>query len=136
MKKAMNSALVYLILALGAGVFYREFTKANHFSGQTTLGVLHPHLLLLGTGICLLVAFVFKNTQPKHHHTFFTLYQVALPMMIITMGLRGIVQVKAISLSKALDASLSGIAGLSHLLLAVSLVYFLLAIRKNYLQES
>lgn len=48
MKKIINTAMIYLALGLAAGVFYREFTKWNGFTGKTTLGVVHTHLLVLG----------------------------------------------------------------------------------------
>lgn len=34
--KLVNTALVYALLAMAGGVFYREFTKFNGFSGRTT----------------------------------------------------------------------------------------------------
>ena len=36
MKKYANSALVYAVLAMVGGVFFREFTKFNAFDGATT----------------------------------------------------------------------------------------------------
>ena len=76
MKKVMNSAIVYFILAMISGVFYREFTKWWDFSGATTLNVLHTHLLILGTGVALLLSFVFKKQQPKHFNRLFFGYEV------------------------------------------------------------
>ncbi len=49
MKKIMNASLIYFVWAMVGGVFYREFTKWNGYTEPTTLGVLHVHLLLLGT---------------------------------------------------------------------------------------
>lgn len=48
MKKYANSALVYAILAMVGGVFYREFTKFNGFTGTTSLGFVHTHYFALG----------------------------------------------------------------------------------------
>ena len=46
----LGATTVYIVLGLGAGLFYREFTKANGFpdglSGQ--LAVAHTHILTLG----------------------------------------------------------------------------------------
>ena len=42
----MNSALLYAILAMAGGVFYREFTKFNGFTARTTLSVVHTHYFL------------------------------------------------------------------------------------------
>ena len=49
MKKLWNTAFIYFWLAMAGGVFYREFTKFNDYSGKTVLGLLHVHLLVLGT---------------------------------------------------------------------------------------
>lgn len=48
MKYYINSALVYAILAMVGGVFYRKFTKYNGFSDKTYRGVVHTHYFLLG----------------------------------------------------------------------------------------
>ena len=48
MKKYLNLSLGYAVAAMAGGVFYREFTKLNGFTGVTTLGKVHPHLFLLG----------------------------------------------------------------------------------------
>ena len=48
MKRYMNSALLYAVLAMVGGVFYREFTKFNGFTGKTALGVVHTHYFVLG----------------------------------------------------------------------------------------
>ena len=48
MRKYANSALVYAILAMVGGVFYREFTKFNGFTGTTSLGFVHAHYFALG----------------------------------------------------------------------------------------
>ena len=39
MKRYMNMALLYAVLAMVGGVFYREFTKINGFTAKTTLAV-------------------------------------------------------------------------------------------------
>lgn len=61
MKRYMNMALVYAILAMVGGVFYREFTKFNGFTGRTTLGVVHTHYFLLGMVFFLLLLLLGKE---------------------------------------------------------------------------
>ncbi|MEG2421782.1 MAG: DUF2871 family protein, partial [Oscillospiraceae bacterium] len=56
MKKYLNLSLIYAIAAMVGGVFYREFTKFNGYTGVTALGKVHTHLFLLGMVIFLLVA--------------------------------------------------------------------------------
>ena len=58
MKKLWNLAFGYFLAAMAGGVFYREFTKYFGFTGETALGYLHVHLLVLGTVLFLfLLAF-------------------------------------------------------------------------------
>ena len=55
MKRYMNFAFLYSILAMCGGVFYREFTKFNNFMGKTTLAVVHTHYFMLGMVFFLLL---------------------------------------------------------------------------------
>lgn len=61
MKRLMNASIVYAILGLMGGVFYREFTKMNGFTGFTTLSVVHSHYLMLEMVLFLLLVVVEKN---------------------------------------------------------------------------
>lgn len=61
MKRYMNMALLYAVLAMVGGVFYREFTKFNGFTGKTTLGVVHTHYFMLGM-VFFLLLFCWKRT--------------------------------------------------------------------------
>lgn len=47
MKRLMDASIVYGVLGLIGGVFYREFTKFNGFTDFTTLSVVHTHYLML-----------------------------------------------------------------------------------------
>ena len=61
MKRYMNTALLYAVLAMAGGVFYREFTKFNGFDERTTLSVVHTHYFLLGMVFFLLLLLLEKN---------------------------------------------------------------------------
>lgn len=134
MKKIMNTSLIYFVLAMAGGVFYREFTKWNGYTEPTTLGVLHVHLLVMGTVLFLLIALFAKVTDLGKNSLFkkfFVLYNVALPFMVVIMLIRGIVQVLAIDLGKMGNGMLSGFAGLSHITMMVSLLMLLIALKKE-----
>ena len=134
MKKIMNTSLIYFVLAMADGVFYREFTKWNGYTEPTTLGVLHVHLLVMGTVLFLLIALFTKVTDLEKNSLFkkfFVLYNVALPFMVVMMLIRGIVQVLAIDLGKMGNGMLSGFAGLSHITMMVSLLMLLIALKKE-----
>ena len=73
-----RSALVYALCNLVGGLFYRQFTKAFAFEGETTLSVVHTPYFVLG--------------------------------MVFMLALL------------ALEASMSGLAGLGHIPLSVALI--------------
>lgn len=138
MKKIMNTSLIYFVLAMAGGVFYREFTKWNGYTEPTTLGGLHVHLLVLGTGVFLLAALFAKVTELEKNSLFkkfFVLYNLALPFMVVMMLIRGIVQVLSIDLGKMGNGMLSGFAGLSHIGMMVALLMLLIAVKREMLGE-
>lgn len=55
MKRYMNASLLYALLAMVGGVFYREFTKFNGFTARTALGVVHTHYFLLSVSMVMLL---------------------------------------------------------------------------------
>lgn len=133
MKKYVNLSFVYAIFALICGVFYREFTKLNGFTGKTTLGVMHVHLFVLGTILFLIIGLysIMTNIETqKEFKRFFTLYNISLPFMVIMFMVRGIVQVLGMEVSTGMNAAISGIAGISHILMMVSIVFLFLALKK------
>ena len=135
MKKILNTAMVYFALAIAAGVFYREFTKWNGYTGITVLGYVHTHLFVLGM-ILFLVITLFCKQEPalskdKRFRSFYILYNIALPFMACVMLVRGIMQVRNVDLTKSVVALISAFAGISHILLTVSLGVFFAALKKD-----
>ena len=133
MKRYMNLSLVYAVLAMAGGVFYREFTKFNGFTGKTTLGVVHPHYFLLGMVFFLLLLLLEKNfgfTGPKTGRVLIA-YQVGLNLTTVMFVVRGVTQVLGTSLSSGMTAAISGMAGIGHIILGVSLVVLLVQIRRS-----
>ncbi|MEG2897759.1 MAG: DUF2871 family protein, partial [Eubacterium sp.] len=76
MKKLINTAFVYAILGMIGGVFFREFTKFNGFTGRTTLGVVHLHLFVLGMIFFLIIALFNKDYHLVDHKNFNVFYGV------------------------------------------------------------
>ena len=132
MKRYANAALAYALLAMAGGVFYREFTKFNGFTGKTTLSVVHTHYFLLGMVFFLLLLLLEKSLRFSGEKTGRTLalYHVGLNVTGAALVARSVAQALSLPLSRGLDASISGIGGIGHLLLGVSLVLLLLRIRK------
>ena len=133
MKKYVNVSLVYAVAAMAGGVFYREFTKFNQFTGVTALGKVHTHLFLLGMLVFLLVALFagrLELEKQKGFALFMKLYNVGVPLTAVMMLVRGVTQVLALPLSRGASAAISGVAGVGHILPGVGLVLLLLSLRK------
>lgn len=133
MKRYMNSALLYAIMAMAGGVFYREFTKFNGFTAKTTLSVVHTHYFLLGMVFFLLLLVLEKSlsfTGAKTGRVLLT-YHIGLNLTAIMLVVRGVTRVLGLTLSSGMDAAISGMAGIGHILLGVSLVLLLLQIRRG-----
>ena len=61
MKRYANASLLYALIAMAGGVFYREFTKFSGFTGKTALSVVHTHYFLLGMVFFLLLLLLEKS---------------------------------------------------------------------------
>lgn len=134
MKKYFNAAIVYASLALAGGVFYREFTKYTAFTGKTNLAFLHTHYFMLGMFFFLALALLeraFAFSAQKGIKTWITLYHVGLNITTMCLFLRGLAQATETTLSTAISGSLSGVAGIGHILLGTSIMALLILIRRS-----
>lgn len=132
MKRLYYAALVYMILGLVAGLYYRELTKAEDFTGDTQLAVTHTHLLALGMLTFLIVLALeklFSLSQSKLFSPFFWCYNAGLVITVAMMTVHGTLTV----LGQEASAAISGIAGLGHILLTVGLILLFLALGKRVL---
>ena len=133
MKRYINTTLLYAILAMGGGVFYREFTKFNGFTAKTTLSVVHTHYFLLGMVFFLLLLLLEKNFSFTNAKTgrVLAVYHIGLNLTAVMLVVRGVTQVLAPTLSSGMSAAISGIAGIGHILLSVSLMLVLVQIKRS-----
>ena len=132
MKRYLNLSLVYAVAAMAGGVFYREFTKLNGFDGVTALGKVHAHLFLLGTIVFLLVALFAAQDDLRKQRTFrvfLRVYNIGVPLTAVMMAVRGVTQVLGMSLSAGASASISGIAGIGHILTGVGILLLLVSLK-------
>ena len=139
MKRYMNTALLYAIFAIAGGVFYREFTKFNGFTAKTTLSVVYTHYFLLGMVFFLLLLLLlllleksFSFTGAKTRRVLIV-YHIGLNLTAVMFVIRGVTQVLVPTLSSGMNAAISGIAGIGHILLGVSMVILLVQIRRSVL---
>ena len=133
MKRYINTALLYAIFAMTGGVFYREFTKFNGFTAKTTLSVVHTHYFLLGVVFFLLLLVLEKNFSFTTEKTGRVLaaYHIGLNLTAVMFVVRGVVQVLAPVISSGLNAAISGVAGIGHILLGVCMVLLLMQIKRS-----
>lgn len=131
-KRYANLALAYAVTAMIFGVFYREFTKFSRFSGRTNLSVMHTHYFLLGMFFFLILMLSEKAFSFSDKSTGKTVlvYQLGLNITGLGFLMRGLTQVWGTKLSAGMDASISGIAGIGHILTGICMVLLLLKIRK------
>ena len=131
-KRYANLALVYGIAAMVFGVFYREFTKFSHFSGKTNLSVMHTHYFMLGMFFFLVLMVIEKVLafSDKGVGKAVVVYQVGLNITGIGFLVRGLTQVWGTELSRGMDASISGTAGIGHILIGGCMAVLLVRIRK------
>mgnify|MGYP000365555713 CR=1 FL=1 len=124
MQKYFKISSFYLLFGLVMGIFSREFTKLNNFSGYTVLKSVHTHTLVLGFLFFIIVLLLEKNftiSNNKSFNKWIVLYNLGLLYLIITLSIRGILQV----------IGSDHIAGLGHAILGVSLVWFLAIVNKE-----
>lgn len=126
MKRYINYSIVYAVLAMIGGVFYREFTKVNDYTAFTTLSLVHTHYFILGMMFFLILGLISLNINFKSNRAVL-FYNIGLNLMAIMLVVRGIVQVLDLNVVSAI---ISGVAGISHTILGVSLILILLDIKK------
>lgn len=127
MKRYINYSIVYAVLAMIGGVFYREFTKMSDYTSWTTLSVVHTHYFILGMMFFLVLGLVSMNMNLKINRAVL-FYNVGLNLTAIMLVVRGIVQVLDLNVVLVV---ISGIAGIGHIILGVSLILILLDIKKG-----
>lgn len=133
MKKYLNISFAYAIAAMAGGVFYREFTKFNGYTGVTALGKVHTHLFLLGMLAFLVVALYAAHNdlaKVKTFRAFLWTYNIGVPLTAVMLLVRGVFQVLGTPLSAAVNASVSGIAGIGHILTGAGIILLLLSLKK------
>lgn len=138
MKRYMNMALMYALFAMAGGVFYREFTKFHDFTARTALGVLHTHYFLLGMVFFLLLLLLEKNFSftGKKTGRILIVYHIGLNLTTVMLVVRGVFQVLESPLSSGMDAAISGISGIGHILLGIGIVLLLVQVRRSIEERS
>ncbi|PFN09261.1 MULTISPECIES: DUF2871 domain-containing protein [Bacillus cereus group] len=130
MKKLYNASFTYLIIGLLSGIFAREYAKAQGIQGTTLLNLLHTHVLVLGF-LFFLIAFALSKSfafhEAKGFNMWFIFYNIGLILTVSSLAARGLLQINGTDLK-----GLSHMAGMSHSIIGVSLVWFMILLKKSY----
>ncbi|MFF4020777.1 DUF2871 domain-containing protein [Streptomyces sp. NPDC001843] len=130
MRKSYYAAHVYMIVGVVSGLFYREFTKAEDFTGDTQLSLMHTHLLALGMLGFLIVLALDKQFQlsgTKLFTYFFWFYNAGIVVTVAMMGVHGSLTV----LGHDVPETVPAIAGCGHILLTVGLILLFVLLGKR-----
>lgn len=123
LKKFLLTSKIYMILGLVAGIYYREFTRWQGFTGESQLSVVHTHALVLGMVFFLLVLSLEKHFNLSSHKRFkhfYLSYNLGLVWLLVMMLIRGTLTVLGYGPSPVL----AGISGLGHIIITFGLVWF------------
>ncbi|CAN7180096.1 DUF2871 domain-containing protein [Arthrobacter sp. LjRoot14] len=132
MKKLFHASFAYAIAGVLSGLYYREFTKAYGFTGESQLGLVHTHWLVLGFVVLLMVlmlekVFALSAAAPKLSAWFFRTWNAGV---VVTGGMMLVKGSLVVAGADAGSKALAGIAGTGHILLTAGLVLLFLALRK------
>lgn len=130
MKKFINTAFIYALSAMAAGVFFREATRMLNYTDRTYLSLAHGHLFMLGTLFFLVVALLSKFIDFAEASSFrkaYVVYNIGLVWTVALFLVHGWMQLQGMEVG----AMISGIAGLGHILWGIGLVWILNLIRSR-----
>ena len=99
---------------------------------------MHTHYFLLGMFFFLIQMLLEKNFRfsgGEKIGIILTVYHIGLNVTALGFLLRGLTQVWGTELSRGMDASISGLSGVGHIMLGISMILLLLKIRKKTVLE-
>ena len=97
------------------------------YTAWTTLSVVHTHYFILGMMFFLILGLISMNMNLKINRAVL-FYNIGLNLTAIMLIVRGIIQVLDLNVISTL---ISGIAGIGHILLGISLFMILLDIKRS-----
>lgn len=134
MKKMYQISLVYVIFGLAAGFLNHEIAYWTNFKGHSVMSVVHPHAILLGGLVFLLLPLFMKSfavERQKSFQWFLWAYNIGLVMTLGFMTARGLSQLLAKPIPAFWDHMMAGFAGLGHIGLTAGLGFLFHALIKS-----
>ncbi|MDJ0346217.1 DUF2871 domain-containing protein [Streptomyces sp. H10-C2] len=130
MRKSYYAAHVYMIVGVVSGLYYREFTKAKDFEGDTQLALMHTHLLALGMLGFLIVLALDKQFQLSGTRLFTWFYWFYNAGIAVSVGMMFVHGTETV-LGSHVPTAVPMIAGLGHILLTVGLILLFVLLGKR-----
>jgi heme/copper-type cytochrome/quinol oxidase subunit 1 len=102
----------------------------------------HPYLLVLGLIINIVLGLLLANftLNEKQEKIAFIIYNVGVSLTGLLLLTRGtfdvLVKTNNYEISGTLSLIISGLAGISHIILAVGLIYYFVLIIKSYKKQN
>ena len=137
MKKIVNTALIYAVIAMLCGVIYREGSKFLELTEPTTWSLTHSHFFVLGMFFFLIVLLLEKSfhlTKDKKFNFFYIIYNIGLIITGIMLWIRGIADIVD-EFYVSYDKMISGISGIGHILLGIGIILFFIILIKRVKEE-
>lgn len=138
MKKIVNTALIYAVIAMLCGVIYREGSKFLELTEPTTWSLTHSHFFVLGMFFFLIVLLLEKSfhlTKDKKFNFFYIIYNIGLIITGIMLWIRGIFDITK-NTNMMYDKMISGISGIGHILLGMGIVLFFIILKNKTKEKS
>ncbi len=132
-------SLSYFITGLIAGLVNHEIVYWTHFTGESMMSVVHPHAILLGGFVFLLMPLFLKSfalEKQKSFRRFLWLYNIGLIMTLVFMIARGMSQLLMKPFPSFLDHMVGGFAGIGHIILTIGLGFLFHALLKSVDERS
>lgn len=134
MKNMYKISLSYLIFALASGLFHHEVAYWTHFEGNSALARVHPHAMILGSAVFLvmpLMMHTFQIHKQKSFRFFLGFYNVGLVMSLAFMTARGAIQLFGLNTPSFVDHMVGGMAGIGHIILTIGIAFLFHALMKS-----
>lgn len=134
MKKMYWISLAYVVFGLVVGVLNHEVAYWTHFTGESVMSVVHPHAILLGGLVFLLLPLFMKSftvEKQKSFQIFLWVYNIGLIITLGFMTVRGMSQLLMMPFPSFWDHMIGGLAGIGHIILTMGLGFLFHALIKS-----
>ena len=137
MKKLVNTAFIYAIVAMLCGIIYREGSRFLELTEPNTWSFTHTHFFVLGMFFFLIVLILEKEfhiTKDKKFNAFYIIYNIGLILTGIMLWIRGIADIVD-EFYVSYDKMISGISGIGHILLGIGIILLFTILTKIVKEE-